>query len=865
MYIHNQAIKDKLISIVIPVYNTEKLLPRCLDSIGKQTYSNTEIIIVNDCSSGDTFKIVQDYINKNMNIKYVEHDINKGLFQARLTGAKEAKGDFIAFLDSDDYVAVDFYRMLIYTALENDADIVCSEMVVERELDGYRYIFPLNKPNGEILEKDEILKDYFRIGRFAYYKPVVWNKIYKIDLWTKAYEYLKNIEEEFTSFEDVLYSTVLHSYAEKYVTVEYKGSYYYQNYGASTSLNDDVNKYMKNIKDIGISFSLVRSFLTDVGKMDMVGDQLRLWMDRELIIWCNNVKNTRFTKQSKNMIYSLIEESFDKECIFEKSILPYNLSYLTRMDNDESLENIRLRIIDECVECVSFDFNEVLISRSLLNREDIFEYLDYYEYGLKLKLTFSTIRKEAGEYCNKNIDEIYDYISDKYNVEDSILCKYKKAEILLHKNLTKARDSIRNIYYMALDIGKKIVIYADTVLGESDVEDILFENGYIGYDFLYIRGKDKIDFNYNNFMKVCSKAINISGENFFHIRSDHNENGKDSPNIWWYRSSGNSIITNGSIALQYYENEKSALNYSSSLNSPLIKSILAMIANKYFDNPYKDFAKGSDFNGDPFFIGYYALGMYVFGIVKWLIEKSIDDGIKVLNFHLDGIEVFKNAYDIISSFYPNAPQSYSMGGYEKGHIMGNEAVFSMVDLCLESSNYTVYPSSDNILSKVKSYYRNEPEISLDIRKRFTTNKKNDNSFDDFVSFEFQRGINDFIVDIVEQLGPFIKKSEVIQADITMPFEMLMKNPTAYDRKVFSCTYVNNKDFRKVWKQSIKDWGIQNNKPKNLILNYYEEVEFLQGKNIYLKAVFYLLHNRKVLKEKVKSKLYNRFGIGGGIK
>ena len=82
-----------LISIIVPVYNTEKYLRRCLDSLVNQTFNDIEIIIVNDCSQGNCKEIIEEYKEKDNRIKYIEHSENKGTLIARKTGSIEAEGD----------------------------------------------------------------------------------------------------------------------------------------------------------------------------------------------------------------------------------------------------------------------------------------------------------------------------------------------------------------------------------------------------------------------------------------------------------------------------------------------------------------------------------------------------------------------------------------------------------------------------------------------------------------------------------------------------------------------------------------------------------------------------------------------------
>ena len=122
---------NKKISIIIPVYNAEEFLEECINCLLNQSYKNLEIIIVNDGSKGNCKEIADKYIKIDDRVKYVEHEKNKGLFQARITGVKSSTGDYIAFLDSDDKVSNDYYRELIDKAEETNSDIVASKIVMD--------------------------------------------------------------------------------------------------------------------------------------------------------------------------------------------------------------------------------------------------------------------------------------------------------------------------------------------------------------------------------------------------------------------------------------------------------------------------------------------------------------------------------------------------------------------------------------------------------------------------------------------------------------------------------------------------------------------------------------------------------------
>lgn len=112
------ATSPTLITVVVPIYGVEKYLARCLDSILKQTYTNLEIILVDDGSKDNSGKIADEYALKDNRIKVI-HQVNGGLSAARNTGIKVATGEYITFVDSDDYIDVDYIEYL-YSLLQKD-------------------------------------------------------------------------------------------------------------------------------------------------------------------------------------------------------------------------------------------------------------------------------------------------------------------------------------------------------------------------------------------------------------------------------------------------------------------------------------------------------------------------------------------------------------------------------------------------------------------------------------------------------------------------------------------------------------------------------------------------------------------------
>lgn len=168
---------NSLISIIIPIYNVEKYLPACLDSIIGQTHKDLEIILVNDGSTDNCRQICEEYAEKDKRIKVI-HRENGGLSDARNAGLEIATGDFISFVDSDDMISSDFYEKLLNALLSNDADIAeCGFLKFETEQE--LKILPETPVSKiELFEAEEALELLMK----DYIQSMVWNKIFRKEI-----------------------------------------------------------------------------------------------------------------------------------------------------------------------------------------------------------------------------------------------------------------------------------------------------------------------------------------------------------------------------------------------------------------------------------------------------------------------------------------------------------------------------------------------------------------------------------------------------------------------------------------------------------------------------------------------------------
>lgn len=121
------------ISVIIPIYNVEKYLEKCLKSVINQTYKDLEIICVDDCSPDNSNKIVQEYLKKDSRIKLIKREKNGGISAARNSGLKITTGEYIYFLDSDDWIDLDYLEKMVSAIKENNVDVVLNTKIVKEE------------------------------------------------------------------------------------------------------------------------------------------------------------------------------------------------------------------------------------------------------------------------------------------------------------------------------------------------------------------------------------------------------------------------------------------------------------------------------------------------------------------------------------------------------------------------------------------------------------------------------------------------------------------------------------------------------------------------------------------------------------
>lgn len=244
MYENNDV--RPLVSLIIPVYNVEKYLRKALSSVENQTLKDIEVIIVNDGSTDRSPLIIEEFSERNSNFIVINQE-NKGLSGARNAGISISKGEYIAFMDSDDFVSPDFLQSLYQSAIENQADIVCCNYnIYYPQLDLSIYM-PFTSLPG-IYSNSKALKKLILDMGVHYF---AWNKLCKRSLF-----FDNQIKFYDMYFEDVATSPRLFYYAKKVVLL---GRALYNYTSRESSILNTVS--LRKINDFIKSLGVIRNFL----------------------------------------------------------------------------------------------------------------------------------------------------------------------------------------------------------------------------------------------------------------------------------------------------------------------------------------------------------------------------------------------------------------------------------------------------------------------------------------------------------------------------------------------------------------------------------------------------------------------------
>lgn len=666
--------KRPLISVIVPVYNVEKYLARCVDSILQQTYDHFEIILVNDNSPDRSGEIIKKYAQADKRIIEVAHESNRGLFQARLSGVEAAHGDYIAFVDSDDYISVDWFRKLVQKAEETDSDIVVGEWCFDHDGISCTYLnLDPFRLNDYMLEGDDVLDSFMEQEGRCFSWTVVWNKLYKASLWKSAMPEFKRFSEEhghMLMWEDIAFSAGLWARAARVTNVHGSNYFYFKHKNASTSIsmNRDIRRNKKYVSDASSAIHFMETQLKATGAYARSRNHYLSWNARAASLLYHELVLTMRLKNFEDDIRQAFGQKSDfveRESFFYRTTTHLSQSF-------SWYEDIKRQICSAEIKYVSFDVFDTLISRPFLEPDGIFHLLsDKLNAGNSAYVDYCQIRKLAESNCRKKkrlespfceevtLDEIYEEIRSITVLTPEEIQKAKELEITLELSLCKARKCGKELFDLALFAGKSIIICSDMYLPENVVKELLIRNGYSGWTGFYLSSSvkkakysGKLFTHYLKDMKITNpeSVLHIgdnrdsdvispqrAGMHAAHLDRAANIFRNDNPNIY-----------GGELYQKAFAQNNRREDYALTLKDyPASQWILALAANRFFDNPFVSINRDSDFNCNPAYIGYAALGPHLLALARWIEQNAVQRHVGTVHFVARDGYLVKRAFDLI--------------------------------------------------------------------------------------------------------------------------------------------------------------------------------------------------------------------------
>lgn len=300
------------VSIILPVYNVEKYISHCLDSIISQSYSDFEVIAVNDASPDRSIDIVKDYAKHDSRIKIIDKE-HSGLGLTRNKGIKHAEGEYLLFVDSDDYLSLNALEVLVKKSQENDSDIIFFNYVTENNYNHTSTVCPL--PYDSDTKDNKLISELYAdiIGKLPESKfnstsmlGSAWRRFIKKEL-------LINNNIEFSSeqkilLEDSLVSLKLHNASEN--TLLIPDILYHYRYNPVSLTTCFRPKKFEMLKEY---YNTVINLLNENQTFDLYKQRLQRWFIRfathESIVNIFSPANKISIKQRYNELKSIINDS----------------------------------------------------------------------------------------------------------------------------------------------------------------------------------------------------------------------------------------------------------------------------------------------------------------------------------------------------------------------------------------------------------------------------------------------------------------------------------------------------------------------------------------------------------------------------
>ena len=305
---NNNINTKNIISIIIPVYNCEKYLDRCLNSIVSQSYKEIEIILIDDGSTDNSFLVCNKWANQDRRITVI-HQNNQGISAARNAGLDIANGQYIMFVDADDYIDNNLCQILFdeINMTKNADCVICGVSYFD---DNGHIGAPKVVPDKLFLTGIDLIKDAYVFNRNRISVIVSWGKLYKRDIW-KNLRFINGLY-----YEDLDIMPYIYTQCNLVVCVPYIGYYYYQRIG---SISHGIGTDNKRIIDSIFIREKHIDFFERINEFDIANNirkkELDLIITSAINSWTPLELNSNYKKMYNNHYKYVIKKSSLKEII----------------------------------------------------------------------------------------------------------------------------------------------------------------------------------------------------------------------------------------------------------------------------------------------------------------------------------------------------------------------------------------------------------------------------------------------------------------------------------------------------------------------------------------------------------------------
>lgn len=298
---------ENLLSVIVPLYNSEQYIGRCARSLFDQTQEGMEYIFVDDGSTDNSVSVLQSVIEEfpDLDVSIAHHTENKGLVEARRTGILAAKGKYLIFADSDDWVEKDMYGLMLEKAVEENADLVVCD---------FYYSFPEGK---EIMEKGLNSKDLISDILSGRAHASLCNKLFRASL----FDSLKVFPNHFM-WEDAVFSVQLVSMCRKieYIDVPLYHYFQYKNISDTSVSIELINQKTRKLwEDAFSNANLVIQFLEDSGQRKKYCKEIDHFRLRVMLYYYPLIKVSRCYRKEFSSVcpYLAIRTLFNRNILLK--------------------------------------------------------------------------------------------------------------------------------------------------------------------------------------------------------------------------------------------------------------------------------------------------------------------------------------------------------------------------------------------------------------------------------------------------------------------------------------------------------------------------------------------------------------------